>query len=302
MPRSVNMDFAEASWCGRGDLSDAIRGAEAGGIRSPQRIHYEFSNDRIRTFVYSQSIRYSLILPMNPLPIFWRELIYRPLFNALVFIYVALPFQDLGLAIFVLTFAVRLALHPFIVQTVRSQQAMARVSPKLKEIQTKFKNDREVQARETMALYRAEGAHPLSGCLPLLVQLPILIGLYQVFWKGIAFADASLLYSFLPAFSGFNPVSLGVFNLAERSAALAIAAGISQFFQAKFLPQPVPTGGGRGDFGRALAWQTTYILPLFIIVFSWSLPSALAFYWTVLNLLAIVQQLIIQKRLKAPGS
>src|SRR3989338_8901769 len=140
---------------------------------------------------------------MNPLSLFWRELIYRPLFNALVFIYVALPFQDLGLAIFVLTLAVRIVLHPFIVQTVRSKAAMARVSPKLREIQTKFKNDREAQARETMALYRAEGVHPLSGCLPLLVQLPILIGLYQVFWKGIALADASLLYAFLPAFEGF---------------------------------------------------------------------------------------------------
>ena len=234
---------------------------------------------------------------MNPLSLFWRELIYRPLFNALVFIYVALPFQDLGLAIFVLTLAVRIVLHPFIVQTVRSQAAMARVSPKLREIQTKFKNDREAQARETMALYRAEGVHPLSGCLPLLVQLPILIGLYQVFWKGIALADVSLLYAFLPAFDGFNSVSLGLFDLAQRSPALAIAAGASQFLQSKFLPQPVPSGGGRGDFGRALAWQTTYILPLFIVVISWSLPSALAFYWTVLNLLAIVQQLIIQKRL-----
>lgn len=235
---------------------------------------------------------------MNPITVIYTEFIYRPLLNSLVFIYSFLPYQDLGLAILTLTFIVRLALHPAVVQTIRSQQAMLILQPKLKEIQARFKNNKEEQARETMALYKREGVHPLSGCLPILIQLPILIGLYQVFLKGIQLQDPSLLYSFVPPIAAFNPISLGVFNLTGHSAILAVAAGLSQFLQAYFLPTPnMDTKSGGSDFNRMLKWQTTYFFPIIIAGISWSLPSALAFYWTVFNLLAIVQQLWIQKRL-----
>jgi len=235
---------------------------------------------------------------LNFFSLAYTELIYRPLLNGLVFIYAVLPYQDLGLAIGILTLAVRIILHPTLVQTIRSQLAMARLAPKLREVQERFKGDKEEQARRTMELYRAEGVHPLSGCLPLLIQLPILIGLYQVFWRGITNFDPSLLYQFLPAVESFNPVSFGVFDLTGRSATLSVAAGVSQFLQSRFLPGAGAAGGG-SDFSRALHWQTTYALPVIIAVISWSLPSALAFYWTVLNLLAIVQQLWIQKRLES---
>ena len=235
---------------------------------------------------------------MNLITAVYTELIYRPLLNGLVFIYSFLPYQDLGLAILTLTFAVRLALHPTVVQTIRSQVAISALQPKLKEIQTRFKDNKEEQARQTMALYKSEGVHPLSGCLPILIQLPILIGLYRVFLKGIQLQDPSLLYFFIPAITAFNPVSFGVFDLTGRSVILALAAGLSQFMQAYFLPVPSPVNKDSGsDFSRMLKFQTTYFFPVIIAGISWSLPSALAFYWTVFNLLAIVQQLWIQKRL-----
>lgn len=241
---------------------------------------------------------------MSILKLIYSEIIFRPLLNGLVLIYALLPYRDVGLAIVVLTVIVRIILHPALVQTLRSQQAMALIQPRLRDIQKRLKDNKEEQTKQTLALYREFGVHPLSGCVPLLIQLPVLIGLYQVFLRAVAHQDLSLLYHFTASlqFGGaMSPIAFGVFNLAKGSAVLAITAGISQFLQAKFTPQPEiggqdPTKGG-SDATRAIKFQTTYVLPVFIAGISWSLPSALAFYWTVLNLLAIVQQRWIQKRM-----
>lgn len=232
---------------------------------------------------------------MHFLSLIYTDAIYRPLLNALVFIYTTLAFHDLGLSIVILTLVVRALLHPTIIQTIRSQRTMAALQPKLKEMQKKYKDDKEEQARQTMALYREMGTHPLAGCLPVLIQLPILIGLYRVFLKGILLADPALLYSFVPHITSFNSLAFGLIDLTARSIPLAVLAGVSQFAQAKFLP--APQSGNGGDMARALTFQTTYFLPIFIAVISWRLPSALALYWTVFNVLAIVQQQWIQRRL-----
>lgn len=270
-PPSVNMDCGAVSCCSSDGLPAAV--PEAAGA----------------TILYP--------LPPNSLSFLtalYTEVIYRPLLNGLVGIYSLLPYRDLGLAIIVLTVVVRLLLHPSIAGAIRSQQAMARIGPRLRAVQERLKSDREALARETMALYRAEGVHPLSGCLPLLIQLPVLIGLYQVFWKGILLDDRSLLYSFLPALDAFNPIAFGIFNLARPNLVLAIAAGISQFLHSRLLPQPQPSGSSPGDFGAIMQWQARYVFPLIIAGISWSLPSALAFYWTAFNLLAILHQRLIE--------
>ena len=233
---------------------------------------------------------------MNLFRLLYTEAIYRPLLNALVLVYLTLPYRDLGLAIIVLTAVVRLLLHPTLVQTVRSQRAMAAVQPRLREIQQRFKGNREEIARRTMILYREAGVHPLSGCLPILIQLPVLIGLYRVFWTGITLADRSLLYAFVPPIDAFHTVAFGLFDLAARNPILAVLAGASQFLQARMLPQP--GAGGQGDeMARALRWQMTYAFPVIIAVISWSLPAALALYWTAFTLIAILQQRWIERRL-----
>lgn len=219
----------------------------------------------------------------------------------MVFIYAFLPYHDLGLAILVLTLLVRIALHPTIVQTFRSQQAMVAIAPRLKAIKEKFKNDKEEQARQTMALYREHGIHPLSGCIPLIIQIPVLIGLYRVFLEGITLSDSSLLYSFAPHINAFNPISFGLINLAKPSIVLALAAGATQLLQGWFLPKaPSVPGAKDDDFARALRWQSAYLLPAFVvfIAIKFKFPAALTFYWTILNLFAIIQQLWIQKRLE----
>lgn len=241
---------------------------------------------------------------MNPfsfifqkISLLYHAVIYQPLLNGLYFIYAVIPYHDLGLAIIVLTVAVRLILHRSTVQTLRSQKAMAAIQPRLKEIQQRFKDNKEEQTKQTLALYREHGVHPLSGCLPILVQFPVLFGLFQVFYRGITSNGETLLYSFIPDVGPFNPISFGLFDLASRSIVLSIAAGLSQFVQTKMMNKMTagPAAGKTGDFANALKFQTTYFLPLVIAGISWSLPSAVALYWTIFNILAIVQQLWIQR-------
>ncbi|HEX6655551.1 MAG TPA: YidC/Oxa1 family membrane protein insertase [Candidatus Limnocylindria bacterium] len=107
------------------------------------------------------------------------DVIFLPLFNLLVFLY-RVVFTDLALAIILFTIIIRFALWPLFVRQIRSQKEMQRMQPLVREIQRKHKGNRQKVAEETMALYREHGVSQLGGCLPLLLQMPILISLYSV--------------------------------------------------------------------------------------------------------------------------
>src|SRR3989338_6435168 len=95
-------------------------------------------------------------------------ILYQPLLNALIFLYQYLPGHDFGVAVITLTALIRVVLYFPMMQSLRSQKVLSGLQPKIKEIQEKFKNDKDRQAKETMALYQKEKINPLSGCLPLL--------------------------------------------------------------------------------------------------------------------------------------
>ena len=125
-------------------------------------------------------------------------ILYQPFFNALVLLYQYLPGRDFGIAVIFLTVLIRIIFYPLGIQAIRSQKALGELQPKIKEIQEKYKNDRERQTRAMMELYQKEKINPFSGCLPLLIQLPILIALYQVFWRGLRPEEMVHLYDFVP--------------------------------------------------------------------------------------------------------
>src|SRR5919199_2405877 len=108
----------------------------------------------------------------------WNTIIVHPLINALVLLYDVL-FHDFGLAILVLTVVLRLALYPLFLQQLRSTRAQQEIAPAMAELKKKFGNDRQKLAEEQMKLYRERGVSPVSGCLPLVLQMPILFGLYS---------------------------------------------------------------------------------------------------------------------------
>ena len=231
-------------------------------------------------------------------------ILYQPLFNALILLYSYLPGHDFGIAVIVLTILIKFILYPLGAQGIRSQKAMSDLQPKLKELQEKFKNDKEKQSKAVMEFYKQEKINPLSGCLPMILQLPILIALFQVFWKGFGQEQLKFLYGFAPNPGQIDAVFLGMINLAEASVVLAVLTGIMQFFQTKMLSSQQKTaphqkrGGGAPDFSSMMQKQMLYFFPLFTVFILWRLPSAVALYWLTTTLFTIGQQYIMLKKQK----
>lgn len=224
-------------------------------------------------------------------------ILYQPLFNALVLLYHYLPGQSLGFAIIALTILIKLIFYPLGAQSIRSQKAMSELQPKVKAVQEKFKHDKEQQTRAMMELYKKEKINPFSGCLPILIQLPILLALFRVFWKGFGEEQLRFLYGFVPYSGQIDPMFLGVVNLAESSIVLAVLTGILQFIQTKMMtPAPVKTSAGKPDFSQMMQKQMLYFFPLFTVFILWRLPAAIAVYWLTTTLFTIGQQYITMRR------
>lgn len=232
---------------------------------------------------------------MNLLTSFFNTLLYRPLFNGLILIYNIIPGHDMGIAIIILTALIRLIFAPLSKKSIQSQKAMAEIQPKIKEAQKKYKDNKEEQVKEIMALYKKHKVNPMSGCLPLLIQFPIIIALYKVFLHGLDVQQLGALYSFVSRPQTLNVMFLGIINLTiAGNIVLAILAGFFQFIQAKMMmPQNKPnkqTKIGGLDMTSIMGKQMVYMMPILTIYIAWKLPSALALYWIVFTIFGIVQQ------------
>jgi len=188
------------------------------------------------------------------------------------------------------------------VQTIRSQKILADLQPKIQEVQQKYRDDREKQARAMMELYQKEKINPFGGIFSLLIQLPILIALYQVFWRGLRPEEMSSLYSFVPNPGAIDPFFLGLINLSQASLVLAFLAGIAQFVQSKMMTpgrSPHKSGGGQdqvSQFSDMLQKQMLYFFPALTVFILWRLPAAIGLYWIVTSLFSIFQQYLISKK------
>ena len=229
----------------------------------------------------------------------FNTILYKPLFNALVFLYGYLPGHDFGVAVIVLTLLIRLVLYPLMVKSIKSQKVLQGLQPKLKEIQQKYKNDKEMQTKETMALYKREKINPFGGCLPLLIQFPLLIALYRVFWKGLLPGAMNNLYNFVHNPGIIDPTFLGIMNLGQPNIILAFLAGIIQFFQTKMtVPKTQKAkkeGGQTAQFSDMMQKQMLYFFPIFTVFILWRLPAAIGLYWIITSLFSIFQQYLIYK-------
>ncbi len=230
----------------------------------------------------------------------FNTVLYYPLFNALVSLYNYIPGHDFGIAIIVLTFIIRIILYPISLKAVISQRALSDLQPKMQEIQKKYKDDKERQAKETLELYRKEKINPFSGLLLALIQFPILIALYSVFWHGLNPAELKNLYSFVINPQQISANFLGIINLAKPNMGFAVLAGIFQFFQTKMLTPKKDAGKGKkSDFSQMMQNQMLYFLPVLTIIILLGLPSALGLYWIASGVFSVVQQYFILKKLDA---
>ena len=225
--------------------------------------------------------------------------LYKPLFNSLVFLYNIIPGHDFGIAIILLTIIIRVILYPIAIKAINSQKALQKIQPKIQEAQKKYKDDKEKQAKEVMEIYKQEKINPFSGLLLALIQLPILIALYRVFWNGLNPKELANLYSFILNPVKINFLFLNIIDLSKPNIYLAILAGASQYFQTKMLlPKIKKDGDKNSEFADMMQKQMTYFLPVFTVIILFRLPSALGLYWTASGIFSIIQQYFILKKQK----
>lgn len=232
-------------------------------------------------------------------------ILYQPLLNLLVFIYNIIPGNDFGLAIIILTILIKVLLYPLSLQAIRSQKAMQDLQPKMNEIKIQYKDQKEKQAKAMMDLYKENKVNPFSSCLPLLIQLPFLIAVYQVFIDGLKTTSLKLLYPFISNPGSLNPISLGFFDLSKPNWILAILTGLAQFWQTKMMMTQMPpkevknTPGAKDeDMMAMMNKQMLYFMPVMTVVIGITLPSGLVLYWMIMTLLTVLQQYVMFGRIK----
>src|SRR3989344_2202847 len=232
--------------------------------------------------------------------------IYEPLYNGLTYLVDVVPAHDIGIAVVILTIVVKIILFPLSRQAIRTQAAMRSIAPDVEAIKTRLKDKQEEQAKAIFALYKERGVRPFSSFLLILVQFPILFGLYWVFWKGgFPDVDSSLLYSFIPFPESVNMKFLGLVDMRERSIILAVLTGITQYTYTRLSMGPRKPPAPKedkpsfsSDMARSFDLQARYVLPLIFSGIAYTLAAALPLYWTTSNLFMIAQELAMGRRFK----
>jgi YidC/Oxa1 family membrane protein insertase len=205
----------------------------------------------------------------------WNAIIVHPLMDGLRFL-AALTGSG-GIAIIVFTIAIRTLMLPLSIYQMRSQKAMTAVQPLVREAQQKFGKDRERVTQETMRIYKEHGVNPASGCLPLVIQMPIFIGLYNALIQLANSPEEPMFHSqsflWLPSLGAADPMYV-----------MPILTGVSQLVLQRMMTQP------SSDPQQQMMNRMMTFMPLVFLGVTFSLPAGLVMYWVVSNAVSMVQQ------------
>ena len=230
----------------------------------------------------------------------WDQFILGPMVNSLIFLY-AILFNNFGLSILVFTVIIRVITLPLTLKQIRLTRGMSQLQPRVKVLQEKYKDDRGRLSQETMKLYKETGMSPFGCVGPMLVQMPIWIGLYQAIIQTLPSQPERLiglsqkLYSWLPLVNESVPLNSGFLwlNLAQGPAEqsdfiLPALVGLSMWSVQKM--SVVPSADPRqAQTNTMMLWM----MPLMLTFFSFQLPSGLALYWVASNLIQMGIQYFI---------
>lgn len=234
----------------------------------------------------------------------FNTVFFNPIYNGLIFLLDTVPFIDVGIAVILVTVIVKLILFPFSLKMVKTQLAVKQLEPEITKLKETHKNDKQEQARQTMALYKERGVNPFSGFLLILVQIPVIFGLYWVFLRGgLPEINMDILYSFVSAPEKINMNFLGLIDVSAKSAVLAIFAGATQYFQIKYSLPPMKArkegnASLKEDLARSFHIQMRYVMPVIVFGIAYAISAAVALYWTTSNLFAIGQEIYVRKKIK----
>lgn len=252
---------------------------------------------------------------MNPFDVI---LIY-PIINILVVIYKTLNFLHipyaLGFSIVGLTILIRLALYPLISSQLKASAKMQKIAPHISHLKEKHKNDARRLQQETMKLYKEHGVNPAAGCLPVLIQIPVIWALYAVLQRVVS-QNAAAVVSYInnivyldflklstPWDQHFFGLALGLYPSKVVSTMplillVPLLTGVFQFIQSKMMIAKQPSlkdqKEKKDDFASAFQSQSLYIFPIMIGFFSFNFPIGLSLYWNTFTVFGILQQHRIQ--------
>jgi YidC/Oxa1 family membrane protein insertase len=248
--------------------------------------------------------------------VLFQAIFTQPIFNALMLLYRL--FGDFGLSIVVLTLIIKLVLFPLTLQQLKSAKVNQALQPHMQEIKRKHPKDQQAQMQAMQALHKEYGFNPLAGCLPLLIQLPVLYGMYFAFNTVLRSTHLlhdinNLLYPFIARFTSvdvnlnwfiglkfLNPAWSWSISLAspDPTHILPIIAALATFVQLRMsLPKTAATSTNGKQVPpdpTASTMQTMqYIMPFITLIFAWNFPAGLALYWTVSSTFQAVQQYFV---------
>ena len=185
-----------------------------------------------------------------------------------------LGFGSYGLAIILLTIIIKVILYPLTVKQLKSMRAMQKIQPELKKLQEKYKDKPQIMQQKLMQLYQKEGVNPMAGCLPLLIQMPILMAMYYTLFN-FDYGAVEPSFLWLPSLSQTDPLYILPFLSALTT----------------FLQQKISMTEATGQMKMMMV-----IMPLFIGFISLNFPAGLVLYWVTMNIVQIVQQLWINRK------
>ena len=221
----------------------------------------------------------------------WDKALLEPMLNFLILLTRYL-LSNFGLAIIVLTIVIRVIMFPLTLQQLRQSKAMQQIQPKMRELQKKYAKDQQKLGQETMKLYKESGVNPLGCALPMLIQFPIWIALYQSVIQVLAYTPENLLglskhmyhWSKIQEMVPLNSHFLWL-DLNQGDLIMAILTAASMWVLQKMSSTPT-TDPQQQTTNRLMLW----IMPLMFGLFALSLPSGLSVYWVVSNIISIVMQ------------
>ncbi|HOK35179.1 MAG TPA: YidC/Oxa1 family membrane protein insertase [Candidatus Pacearchaeota archaeon] len=261
---------------------------------------------------------------MNIFTFLFQEVLYRPVLNLLVFFY-NLPFVDLGIAIIFLTILIRLILWPLNSKAIKNQRdtqiKTQEFQDKMKEIQEKYKNNPNRQNEELTKFWQERKFNPFASLLPMIIQIVVLIALYQALRNILQPEGLNLLYSFVSKPDIINPTFLKFLDLSKTNGVLAVLAGVAQYFSSKInfdlqekdlkkkkknqlqhqkyeknRKKLDPTEEMQKRMQKMMQGQMLYFMPILTIFICFALPAALSLYWCLSSIIGIVQQKMISRK------
>lgn len=238
----------------------------------------------------------------------YNTILYEPIFNAMIWLYDVLPGHDMGVAIIILTLGIKILLFWPSLSALKSQKKLQDTQPKINEIRAKYKDNKEELGKQLMEFYKENKVNPFSSCLPLIIQLPILIALYRAFFHGLQIDPATSLlqpdqiahlYGYLQDVYATRTIDTTLFGLIDLSKthniAFALLAGAAAFFQTKTMQAKkaaVRTPGSKDeDLAASVNKQMMYLMPILTVVFGYQFPAGVTLYWLVSTLFSLGQQL-----------